>query len=44
LTPDVPAATILGDSLQIVVRGMNDDQIWMEPLALQATYGQAGHY
>ena len=28
LTPDVPAATILGNTLQIVVRGMNDDQIW----------------
>jgi hypothetical protein len=27
-TPDVPAATIVGDDLHIVVRGVNYDQIW----------------
>jgi hypothetical protein len=27
-TPDTPAATITGDTLQIVVRGMVNDQIW----------------
>jgi M6 family metalloprotease-like protein len=34
LTPDVPAATITGDSLQIVVRGMVDDLIWHGTLDL----------
>jgi hypothetical protein len=33
-TPDVPAATIVGDSLQIVVRGMNNNQIWHGTLDL----------
>jgi parallel beta-helix repeat protein len=35
-TPDVPAATIVGDSLQIVVRGMNHDQIWHGTLNMQS--------
>jgi predicted esterase len=33
-TPDVPAATITGDTLQIVVRGMNNNQIWHGALDL----------
>jgi hypothetical protein len=33
-TPDVPAATITGDQLQIVVRGMNANQIWHGTLDL----------
>jgi hypothetical protein len=33
-TPDVPAATITGDNLQIVVRGMVDDFIWHGTLDL----------
>jgi hypothetical protein len=34
LTPDVPAATITGDRLQIVVRGMSYDYIWHGTLDL----------
>ena len=34
-TPDVPAATITGDSLQVVVRGMNGGQIWHGTLNMQ---------
>ena len=33
-TPDTPAATIVGDNLEIVVRGSNDDQIWHGTLDL----------
>jgi hypothetical protein len=33
-TPDVPAATIVGDSLQVVVRGMSYDYIWHGTLDL----------
>ena len=33
-TPDVPAATVMNDNLQIVVRGMNYDQIWHGTLSL----------
>lgn len=33
-TPDVPAATITGEKLQIVVRGMNYNQIWHGTLNL----------
>jgi hypothetical protein len=37
-TPNVPAATIVGEDLHIVVRGMNYDQIWHGCLNLSSEY------
>ena len=35
-TPDTPAATVVGDELHVVVRGMSNDQIWYSCLGLSS--------